>query len=99
MKLLKPKNEIIVTSEANGWALNQLLFRLVLGATTIERGLVNVIPSVMDKVFINTFRADSDLFEPVDTPTIGDQTGTIDKGFVEDNVGSIGRVLYSVVVE
>ena len=89
MQLIKPKNEIVVTTEANGFALNQLLFRLVLGATTIERGLVNVIPSVMDKVFINTFRAESDLIAPVPTPTDGDQTGTIDKDFVEINVGDM----------
>jgi len=89
MQLIRPKNVITVTTEANGFALNQLLFRLVLQATTIDRGLVNVIPAVMDKVFINTFRADAELIAPVPTPTTGDQTGTIDKDFVEIPVGDM----------
>ena len=71
MKPLKIKNASVnVTTTANGFSLNEFAFLLILGATTIERGLMRVIPSVMDKVFVPRFRTDLDvLIAPEDTPS------------------------------
>ena len=60
---------INVTTSANGNALNELLTPLVLGATTIERGLMRMIPSQMNSVAIGKFNTALDKLEaPVETP-------------------------------
>jgi len=72
MKDLKIRNSSVDnTVTASGIALSDIAYLMILGATTIERGLMRVIPSVMDKVHIPRFTAEKDkLVAPVDIPVV-----------------------------
>ena len=49
------------TSAFIGTPFEELFGRLVLGAETIEKGLLHVIPDKRNKVYLNRFRAPNDL--------------------------------------
>ena len=71
---------INVTTTANGTALNELLTPMVLGATTIDRGLMRIVLNQQDKVSLSRFTTALDKLEaPVDTPVTANDSMTKDE--------------------
>ena len=74
------------TVNAGTLPLNDLITRLVLGATTIERGLVRVVPNAQDKVELATFRVDNDKLKPsAETQTTGNDSMHKGKVIIQTN--------------
>ena len=71
---------INVTTSANGTALNELLTPMILGATTLDRGLMRIVLNQQDKVALSRFTTALDKLEaPVDTPVTANDSMTKDE--------------------
>ena len=71
---------INVTTSANGTALNELLTPMVLGARTLEKGLMRMVLSQQDKVALSRFTTALNKLEaPVDTPLVANDSMTKDE--------------------
>ena len=65
------------TTNAGTLALNDLITRLVLGATTIQRGLMRIVPNAQDVVELATFRVANDKLKAyAETPTLASDSMT-----------------------
>jgi len=74
------------TTNAGTLAINELITQLVLGATTIDRGLMRVIPNAQDMVELATFRVDKDQLKPyAETQTTGNDSMHKGKIIIQTN--------------
>lgn len=72
-----------VTTSANGEALNGLITQFILGAQTIDQGLVRIVPNQMNTVALQRFQTALDqLVAPVPTPVTPNDSMTKDEVIV-----------------